>query len=135
MTSIDEPSPQKILIVDDDPVNRLIAKKKLKQRRNSIIEEAEDGEEAVRKSSQNNIDIVVMDIEMPGINGIEAALKIRKSSRDRGVKEPIIIANTTNWSDDMKQRCKEAEFDGFVEKGNSKNNDINVEIEKVIKNY
>lgn len=68
----------KILIVDDNEENRLILKRALQKIEDVDIYEAHDGEQAIEKSMLIEPDIVLMDIMMPGIDGIEATKRIKK---------------------------------------------------------
>jgi len=80
----------KVLLVEDDKVNRMIAKKMLMKSSCEIVF-ANNGQEAVEKVSNNSFDLVLMDIQMPIMNGIEATKQIRKTN-----SKIIIIALTAN---------------------------------------
>lgn len=91
-----------ILIVDDNMTNRIVVKALLEnyEEQNAIeftLQEAKDGLEAVQMCSQEEFDIVLMDINMPKMNGIEASKLIRQSH-----PKIMIIAISTN--DDNEQR-------------------------------
>jgi two-component system, OmpR family, response regulator ResD len=66
---------KKILIVDDDALIRKIIRFHLRDLYH--LDEAENGEKAVMKSSQNSFDAILMDVSMKGMDGIEATKKIR----------------------------------------------------------
>jgi CheY-like chemotaxis protein len=78
----------KALIVDDLPINRALARIMLEMKDFEIIE-AENGKEALDSYAGNNPDVVLMDISMPVMNGIEAMKKIRKIN-GTGKDIPII---------------------------------------------
>ena len=78
----------KILIVDDQPSNRMIVKYFLESEGHSCIE-AEDGQEAIDKFMQQNPDVVLMDIVMPIMDGYQSAFYIKKYATDSHV--PIIF--------------------------------------------
>ena len=79
-----------ILIAEDNDFNRLLVRKILEQANASVIE-AETGEEAVQKTLKHHPDIILMDVHMPVMDGIEATRQIRLSQR-----EVPIIALTAN---------------------------------------
>ncbi len=68
---------KKILIVEDNKINQMITRKIL-EKHNVICEVADNGNIAVEKASNNYFDLILMDIHMPGISGIEATILIRE---------------------------------------------------------
>jgi two-component system, sensor histidine kinase len=102
---------KKILLVEDNVMNRLVAKTVLKQYE-VIITEAVNGEEAVNALRQSPYDIVLMDVQMPVMDGLEATRIIRKD-----INEDIpIIALTANAIKGESDRCIEAGMNDFVSK-------------------
>ncbi len=71
-----------------------------------------DGNEAVRACKKGGYDVILMDIQMPNLDGIEATRKIRASS----VKQPAIIALTANAFEQNKEAALAAGMNGFVTK-------------------
>ena len=73
----------RILIADDEPIERMVISKKINNLFQDQFEifQAENGREAVSVHEENMCDIALLDIEMPGINGIEAAEQIRKINK------------------------------------------------------
>ncbi len=67
---------KQILIVDDEAINRLIVKKAVGDLA-AVADEAKNGQEALEKIANNQYDLIFMDIEMPEMNGYEAAKNIR----------------------------------------------------------
>ncbi|MDN3594968.1 tetratricopeptide repeat-containing hybrid sensor histidine kinase/response regulator [Zunongwangia endophytica] len=80
-SSIPEDMPKdlqsRILIVDDNRINQIVTKRILEQKKFDC-EIAQDGNEAVEKVKDGNFDLVLMDVNMPGISGMEATRKIRE---------------------------------------------------------
>jgi PAS domain S-box-containing protein len=74
----------RILLVEDNPANQILATYIL-QDRGHFVEVAEDGEEAVRLTEQNSYDVVLMDVQMPGMNGLEATALIRQQEAEKGL--------------------------------------------------
>jgi signal transduction histidine kinase/CheY-like chemotaxis protein len=99
------------LIAEDDTFSYKLLEGFLKKT-NATILHAEDGTRAVEICrSNNNVDLILMDVQMPEMNGLEAT-KIIKEFR----KELPIIAQTANAIAEERQRCFEAGFDDFVTK-------------------
>ena len=68
----------KVLIVDDAAFMRMTIKKMLEAHGHSVIAEAENGVEAVKKSLEYNPDVILLDITMPEMNGVDALKKIKE---------------------------------------------------------
>ncbi len=104
-------SDKTILIVDDDLTNRLVLRALISEAGYKSIE-VENGEQAVHAVEQNHIDIILLDVMMPVMNGYEAA-KIIKSRQKRFV--PIIFL-TAMTDEDALAKCIEAGGDDFLTK-------------------
>jgi len=100
----------KVLLVEDDKVNQMIAKKML-MKCSCEIEFANNGQEAVEKVSNNSFDLVLMDIQMPVMNGIEATKQIRKTNPNI-----IIIALTANVMKEEQDTYIQAGMNDFIPK-------------------
>ncbi len=72
------PDNRRALVVDDIPANRLIAEAMLKQLGWSVLL-ASDGREALRVLNANSLDLVLLDISMPGMSGMEVCQRIREN--------------------------------------------------------
>ena len=104
-------SDKMILIVEDDENNLYYLKRILSKTQINIIH-AKDGLEAVKKSSEIiNIDIVLMDIQLPLLNGLDATQQIRAMNK----KYPI-IAQTANAMDDDRRRCIDSGCTDYISK-------------------
>lgn len=101
---------KKVLIVDDAPDNRVIANIFL-QNAGAFCEEAENGQEGIDRALKDNFDIVLMDIQMPVLDGYQAMAKLTKLS----YKKPV-IALTAHALNDEKVRCMKAGFTDYVTK-------------------
>ena len=107
--------PLRILVADDHDVMRLGIRELLRQREGwEICGEARTGKEAVAKTEQLKPDIAILDINMPELNGIEAARKIRSSFAST---EVLIIS--FDYSDQLIREIVSAGARGFVVKGDS----------------
>ena len=92
----------KILIVDDEPAIRLLVKK-YANFEGYETDEAADGMEAVIKCRQSAYDIVIMDVMMPVMGGLEAAKNIRKMDRPDAKTVAIIAMSANAFHDDVEQ--------------------------------
>jgi CheY-like chemotaxis protein len=94
-----------ILIVDDQPLNRLLVKKVLEKAwPNSYLIEAEHGLQAIDAHRQHSVDLILMDVLMPEMDGITATLKIRTELPDE-IRQVPIIGLTANAYETTKQDC------------------------------
>ncbi len=78
----------KILLADDNPANLDLATRLLEKRGHEITT-AENGKEAVDYFLEGSFDVILMDLEMPGISGIEAARKIRAKEKALSIATPV----------------------------------------------
>ena len=102
-----------ILVVDDNQTNRKLAAKILERLGCRNITLAADGFAAIDAAREARFDVIFMDIEMPGIDGIEACRAIRAGS---GGDPPYIIALTANAIAGDRERYLESGFDGYLSK-------------------
>lgn len=110
-------NPTKILIVDDDDVNRFILSSVLEDWENTDIDIACTGREAVDACCQaERPEIVFMDCEMPGMDGIEAARKIRDWELKNCISSASIYLVTAHTIDEMKERGCDTLFNGYLNK-------------------
>ena len=110
----------RILLAEDNEMNRLVANIVLKNY-GVLITEANNGAEAVEELKQNQFDIVLMDVQMPVLNGMEATAIIRK---DLKLDIPI-IALTANAIKGDKERYLAMGMNGFISKPFEENDLIN----------
>ncbi len=106
--------PRIILLAEDNRVNQRVATLLLESWGHRV-EVANDGEEAVRKVWQRAYDLVLMDVQMPNMDGFEAASAICDWKEASGTQLPI-IAMTANAMQGDRERCLEAGMDGYVTK-------------------
>ena len=87
-----------ILVVEDNKINQMVTKKLLEKNGHSY-QMAENGLEALQLVEQNTFDIILMDINMPVMNGIEASIKMRSL----GIKTPIIALTASDKENILKE--------------------------------
>ncbi len=104
----------KILIVEDNKVNMFLAKTLVKRiLPNCTILEATDGEEAIEQFKKEKLDIILMDVQMPVMNGYEATAEIRKLTQTDTIP---IIALTAGIMLGEKEKCLEAGMNDYISK-------------------
>ena len=91
----------KVLVTEDEAINRMYISTIL-ERNGWDIDEAGDGVEAVELIEKNQYDVVLMDISMPRLNGIDATIKIRKDEKD-GEHLPVIALTAHAFPADRKK--------------------------------
>lgn len=109
-------SPQRleILVVEDNLVNQKLAQRML-QTRGHTVTVAADGEQAIHAFSQKQFDLILMDCQMPGMDGFQTTRAIRKLEVATSRTIPI-IALTASVLDEDRRRCEEAGMDGHLAK-------------------
>src|SRR5712691_8641718 len=107
----------RILLVEDSPVNQALAVRLLEKRGHEVevANNGREGLEAWGKSGPGRFDAVLMDVQMPEMDGFEATAAIRAREKATGRHQPI-IAMTAHAMKGDKERCLEAGMDGYVSK-------------------
>lgn len=106
----------KILLVEDNVLNQRIVLFSLKKF-NHAVTIANNGLEAVEKFKEDNFDVILMDIMMPVMDGLEATTKIREEEqRLKAEKRTPIIALTANTMDNDRTKCISYGMDEFLAK-------------------
>ena len=113
-TRVQELPPLRILLVEDSDFNQKFAVALLKQH-NHQVEIANHGLEAIEKHQRNEYDVILMDVQMPEMDGMEATRRIRQSEADSGKHTPI-VAMTAHAMKDDRQQCIDAGMDEYVSK-------------------
>ncbi|HEX5227002.1 MAG TPA: ATP-binding protein [Bryobacteraceae bacterium] len=110
------PGPQRwrVLVVDDNAVNRQVAVRLL-ERRGHTAASAVSGREALDLAAQSHFDVILMDVQMPDMDGYEATQAIRAAEASSGGHIPI-IAMTAHAMKGDRERCLAAGMDGYVPK-------------------
>lgn len=102
----------KILLVEDNFVNQQVAVKLLEKRGHQVLV-AEDGKKAVALWEKENFDVILMDIQMPEMNGFQATAAIREGEKQKGTHTPI-IAMTAHAMEGDRERCLARGMDAYV---------------------
>jgi hypothetical protein len=101
-----------VLAVEDDPIGITVLRHVLK-RRLKDVDCVASGREAVEAAGRRHYDLILMDLQMPDINGFEAATKIR---RMKGYQDVPILALTASCSDQVKEQCRAIGMKAFLSK-------------------
>lgn len=107
-------TPLRILLAEDNLVNQKVAVR-LMEKQGHIVQIAGNGHEALSASESGDFDLILMDVQMPGMDGLEASLDIREREKTRGGHIPIIALTAHAMSGD-RERCLSAGMDGYVSK-------------------
>ncbi len=113
--SLREGSPHwRILLAEDSGVNRMLAVRLL-EKRGHKVSTAVNGREAVELFARQEFDLILMDIQMPEMDGFEATAAIREIQAAAGTRTPIIALTAHALTGD-REKCLAAEMDGYVTK-------------------
>ncbi|MCA9794923.1 MAG: response regulator, partial [Candidatus Eremiobacteraeota bacterium] len=129
----EEPSPTrltslpqlKVLLADDSPINRKIGTLLLEDQGHSVVA-ARDGAEAVELAMGDGYDVILMDMQMPAMDGLQASRELRR----RGLKTPIIALTGNALREDQK-RCLEAGMNAHLVKPLDERR-LNLALEKLL---
>jgi signal transduction histidine kinase/DNA-binding response OmpR family regulator len=104
----------RILLAEDNPVNQKVTVRAL-ERRGHIVTLAQNGHEAVALAARERFDLILMDVQMPEMDGYEATAAIREMERRTGSHSPILAITAHAMKSDH-TRCLAAGMDGYISK-------------------
>ncbi len=104
----------RILLAEDNLVNRTLAVRLL-EKHGHAVEVATDGREALRKYKAGKFDLILMDVQMPEVDGFEATAAIRELEKTTGAHVPI-VAMTAHALTGDRERCLAVGMDGYIAK-------------------
>ncbi len=103
-----------LLLVEDNFINQKLILLQVKHL-GYIVDIANNGVEAVEKFSKNSYDLILMDLMMPEMDGLEATRTIRKIEKSHNIHTPI-IGLTANTYDSDRERCLASGMDEYMSK-------------------
>ena len=103
---------RRILVVEDNPLNLKLVRDVLQVAGYHVVE-AQSGEEGLRIAKEDPPDLVLMDLQLPGIDGTETLRRLREGTL--GPDVPVVAVTALAMAED-KERAARAGFDGYVEK-------------------
>ena len=105
----------RILLAEDNPINMMLIRELLRRRGHAVVE-VSNGSAAVKALADGTFDLLLTDIHMPVMDGIEAAREIRAGEQRSGRARTPIVALTADALEDGKRACREVGMDGFLTK-------------------
>ena len=120
-TAVKERSGALVLLAEDNGINALLARRMLEKAGCTVVH-AQNGEQAVWEVARTlrgeapAFDLVLMDVHMPRLDGLEAAAEIRRLAGQSSVRVPPMIALTANAFPEDRQRCLDAGLDDYLAK-------------------
>jgi CheY-like chemotaxis protein len=113
-SAISSPLPSAVLVAEDNPVNQKVTLNMLKKL-GITADLVANGLEAVEACAHRNYDVIMMDMQMPEMSGIDATIKIRETWKE-GDHRPWIVALTANALKEFRKDCYEAGMDDYLSK-------------------
>ncbi|HEV1993653.1 MAG TPA: response regulator [Candidatus Acidoferrum sp.] len=110
----EEKNRRRVLLAEDNHVNQTLARRLL-EKRGYTVSVAGDGRAALQAFEKESFDLVLMDVQMPEMDGFEATAAIRAKEKETGGRVPI-IAMTAHALKGDRERCLAAGMDGYVSK-------------------
>jgi PAS domain S-box-containing protein len=111
----DSRQPLRILVAEDNPINVKVAMTYLARRGHQAMV-ADNGRQALELLAKTPFDLVLMDVEMPEVNGMEATERLRTGQAGEGNRHIPVIAMTAHALGDASQRCLDAGMTGYLSK-------------------
>ncbi|HEY1962251.1 MAG TPA: response regulator, partial [Rhizomicrobium sp.] len=106
---------RKILLVEDNPINAMLTRELL-VRRGYAVSHVPSGESALELAARERFDVVLTDIHMPGMDGVEMAQRLREREGRLGRPCTRIVALTADTVETGRHACQDAGMDGFLTK-------------------
>ena len=103
-----------VLLAEDNTVNQRLASRLLEKRGHRVTV-ASNGQEALNLLERTPYDLVLMDVQMPLLDGLEATKLIRQREKATGAHQPV-VALTAHAVKGDEERCREAGMDGYLAK-------------------
>jgi CheY-like chemotaxis protein len=109
-----------VLLVEDNKINQKVACRMLASLGVKSVDVADDGFQGIEAISKKKYDLILMDLSMPGMSGLEATEHVRANRPVLYESPPLIVAMTANALSSDRQKCFDVGMDDFVSKPFSK---------------
>jgi CheY-like chemotaxis protein len=106
---------RRVLVAEDNAVNAMLIRELLR-RRGFAVHEVSSGEDALETTRREHFDLILTDIHMPGLDGIETTRRLRARETAAGSIRTPIVALTADAVETGKLACQDAGMDGFLTK-------------------
>jgi CheY-like chemotaxis protein len=103
-----------ILLAEDNPVNQKVASRLLEKCGHSVAV-ASNGRQALEMQGRQAFDLILMDVQMPELDGLQATAAIREREKSAGTRVPILAMTAQAMKGD-RERCLAAGMDGYISK-------------------
>jgi CheY-like chemotaxis protein len=103
-----------ILLAEDNPLNQKITAKLL-EKKGWLVTIVKDGQGVLEQIAHKNFDVILMDVQMPGVDGFEATQRIRRREEKMKTHIPIVAITAHAMVEDEK-KCLDAGMDGYLSK-------------------
>ena len=113
--AFDGTRPPRVLLVEDNPVNQMVAQALL-QRLGATVVLAGDGAQALQRLAEAEFDLVLMDCQMPVMDGLACTRALRERESREQLRRVPVVAMTAASDDDARDACREAGMDDFLTK-------------------
>ncbi len=104
----------RVLVAEDNPINQRLAMRLLEKRGHSVAVAA-TGREALECTERERFDLILMDVQMPDMDGLEATVIIRQREKEHGGYTPIVALTAHTMTGD-RERCLDAGMDNYINK-------------------
>jgi PAS domain S-box-containing protein len=104
----------RILLVEDNPLNQILAQRLIRKRGDHLVV-TNNGREALAALENERFDLILMDVQMPEMSGVEVTAEIRRKEKDTGEHIPIIATTASAMKED-RDLCLEAGMDAYISK-------------------
>ena len=108
------PRALRILLVEDNTINQILTQHLIRKRGDYLVV-TNNGREALAALESERFDLILMDVQMPEMSGVEVTAAIRRKEKDTGEHIPIIATTASAMKED-RERCMEAGMDAYISK-------------------
>ncbi|MGN6517632.1 MAG: response regulator [Rhizomicrobium sp.] len=115
LTAAADRGARKILLIEDNPINAMLSRELLR-RRGYAVKDVASGEAALDTLDAEDFDVVLTDLHMPGLDGLETTKRLRAREQAQGRMRTPVVALTADANHGIREACQSAGMDGFLTK-------------------